>query len=352
MGVPASGSFPLRAVLDIADIGELGPLADYQDQLLDVISARLAQGDDVLAITAAIADANNLLTGRLLGLAEARLGPPPCRYAWLVLGSQGRGEQVLSSDQDSAIAYEGGHPADEPAIRKYLAKLSALVVNALARAGLPLCGGGFMATRWCRPITEFEGLFHGWIDNPQPHALLQAQVFLDVQTCFGNLPIDPLENLLVAGGNRGPFKAQMARAAVLFRPSLTWWGGLHPTKASAGHARALDIKSSGTAPIVLLARLYALASGSAAHSTAERLWSSAGTLSRPDVDALVDAYRYLTGLRLGHQLVQVRAELPADNLISTDQLSAADRKRLKEALHVIRDVQEITAQNFATHTVT
>lgn len=352
MDVPVSGSFPLRAVLDIADIGDLGPLDGYQNQLLDVISARLAQGDDVLAVTTAIADANNLLTGRLLGLAEARLGPPPCRYAWLVLGSQGRGEQVLSSDQDSAIAYESGHPADEPAIRAYFATLSALVVNALDRAGLPLCGGGFMATNWCRPMTEFQGLFHSWIDDPQPHALLQAQVFLDVQTCFGDLPIDPLENLLVAGGRRGPFKAQMARAAVLFRPSLTWWGGLHPTRSAGGNVRALDVKKSGTAPIVLLARLYALASGSAAHSTAERLRASAGTLSEPDVDALIDAYRYLTGLRLGHQLVQVRTGLPADNLIGTDQLSAADRKRLKQALHVIRDVQEITARNFATHTVT
>lgn len=352
MGVPLSGSFPLRAVADIVDIGELGPLAAYQAQVLDVISARLARGDDVLAVTAAIADANNLLTGRLIGLAEARLGPPPCRYAWLVLGSQGRGEQVLSSDQDSAIAYEGGHPADEPVIRAYFSALSSLVVDALARAGLPLCGGGFMATNWCRPMTEFQGLFRGWIDDPQPYALLQAQVFLDVQTCFGKLPIDPLEHLLVAGGGRGPFKAQMARAAVLFRPSLTWWGGLHPTKSSAGSVRALDIKSSGTAPIVLLARLYALASGSAAHSTAQRLAASVGTLSEPDVDALIDAYRYLTGLRLGHQLVQVRAGLPADNLIRTEKLSAADRKRLKAVLHVIRDVQEITATNFATNTVT
>jgi CBS domain-containing protein len=351
MGMPESGSFPLRAVLDIGDIDRLEPLAGYQEQLLDVISARLAQGDDVLTVTTAIADANNLLTGRLLDLAEAHLGPPPCRFAWLVLGSQGRGEQVLSSDQDSAIAYESVLPGDEPAIRAYFASLSELVVNALAGAGLPLCGGGYMATNWCRPLTEFERLFHGWIEDPQPHALLQAQVFLDVQACYGDLSIEPLENLLVAGGRRGPFRAQMARAAVLFRPSLTWWGGLRTTRA-AGDVRTLDVKVSGTAPIVLLARLYALAAGSAAHSTVERLEAASGTLSPPDADALIDAYRYLTGLRLGHQLEQIRAGLPADNLIRPEKLSAEDKRRLRAALHVIRDVQEITARNFATHTVT
>jgi CBS domain-containing protein len=200
-----SGSFPLRAVRDVADIGRLEPLAGYQQQLLDVIAARFAQGDDVLTVTAAIADANNLLTTRLLDLAHAHLGPPPCRYAWLVLGSQGRGEQVLSSDQDSAIVYESGAPERDPAVREYFATLSELVVSALALAGLPLCGGGYMATNWCRSMTEFKQLFHGWIDDPQPHALLWAQVFLDVQACYGDLSIEPLENLLVAGGSRGPF---------------------------------------------------------------------------------------------------------------------------------------------------
>jgi CBS domain-containing protein len=359
MGIAHDGSFPLRALLDLSDIDRPEPLAGYQDQLLDVISSRLARGDDVLAVTAAIADANNLLTRRLLDLAQAHLGPPPCRYAWLVLGSQGRGEQVLSSDQDSAIAYESGLPADEPAVREYFAALSGMVVNALALAGLPLCAGGYMATNWCRPMTEFQSLFHGWIDDPQPHALLWAQVFLDVQAGAGDLPIDPLERLLVAGGRRGPFRAQMARAAVMFRPSLTWWGGLRTTRATSGSrpqeastaVRTLDVKASGTAPIVLLARLYALAAGSAAHSTVERLEAATGTLSPPDTAALIDAYRYLTGLRLRHQLEQIRAGFPADNRICPEQLPMQDRRRLRTALHVIRDVQEITARNFATHTV-
>lgn len=350
MGIAHDGSFPLRALLDLSDINRPEPLAGYQDQLLEVISGRLARGDDVLAVTAAIADANNLLTRRLLDLAQAHLGPPPCRYVWLVLGSQGRGEQVLSSDQDSAIAYESGLPEDEPAVRAYFAALSALVVNALALAGLPLCAGGYMATNWCRPMAEFQSLFHGWIDDPQPHALLWAQVFLDVQACAGDLPIDPLERLLVTGGRRGPFRAQMARAAVMFRPSLTWWGGLRTTRV-ATDVRSLDVKASGTAPIVLLARLYALAAGSAAHSTVERLEAASGTLSPPDTAALIDAYRYLTGLRLGHQLEQIRAGLPADNRICPEQLPMQDRRRLRTALHVIRDVQEITATNFATHTV-
>ena len=86
---------------------------------------------------------------------------------WLALGSHGRREQVLSSDQDSAIAYETTSPQEAAATDEYFAALAALVVDALARAGIPLCGGGYMATNWRRPLDEFGRLFRGWVEQPQ-----------------------------------------------------------------------------------------------------------------------------------------------------------------------------------------
>lgn len=333
-------------LVDVGDIRNREPLDAYQAQLLGTIRSRLDAGDDALAVTAAIAEANNALTRRLLELAEAHLGPPPCRYAWLVLGSQGRGEQVLSSDQDSAIAYEGVPTADEPAVRGYFAALSDLVVTALARAGLPLCSGGYMATSWCLPLEDFRGLFRGWIDEPEPQALLQAEVFLDVQACHGELPVDDLEHLLLAGGRRGPFRAQMARAAVTFTPPLSWLGRVRTQNS------VLDVKRSGTAAIVLLARLYALVAGSTAHSTELRLQSTVGTLNASDAAGLVEAYRFLTGLRLRHQVEQIGRGRPADNWVRPDQMTDDERRRLRSSLHTVRDIQAVTASRFATHTVT
>lgn len=346
MGMPHNGPVSMRAVVAVTDIVELEPLDAYQGQLLEFVRGLLADGSDVFEITACIAEANNSLTRRLLTLAEAHLGPPPCRYAWLVLGSQGRGEQVLSSDQDSAIAYDGSRDGDEPDAREYFATLAELMVSGLDRAGLPLCDGGYMATNWFRPLEEFRRLFRSWVEEPQPHALMQAEVFLDVQACHGDLPVDDLGRLLLAGGRRGPFRVQMARAAVRFRPPLNWLG--HPR----GPDSTVDVKRGGTAAIVLLARLYALAAGSAAHSTVLRLEASAGMLSRPDVDDLTQAYRFLTGLRLRHQVEQISAGQLADNAIRLDRLMREDRNQLRRALQIVRDVQEITARRFATQTVT
>ena len=155
---------PVRVIEEVDGIDRLEPLGAYQSQLVDLIRARLAAGAHALDVTGAIADANDSLTRRLLGLAESHLGPPPCRYVWLALGSHGRREQVLSSDQDSAIAYEATSPHEAAATDEYFAALAALVVDALARAGIPLCGGGYMATNWHRPLDEFGRLFRGWVE--------------------------------------------------------------------------------------------------------------------------------------------------------------------------------------------
>lgn len=336
---------PRGLVERLRSVDDLAPLDGYQAQIVAAVHDLLQDDDvDVLEVTAAIAAVNDALTGRLLGLAEERLGRPPCDYAWLALGSHGRGEQVLSSDQDSAL----GFADDVPQARKYFADLAALVVQALARAGLPLCDGGFMATSWCRPVADLRETFAGWVDRPEPEALLRAEVFLDVRPVCGSLAVDVLDRTLVVAGSRGPFRVQMARAAVTFRPPLTVFGRLRTVD------QALDVKRAGTAAIVLLARLYALAGGSSARSTLARLMAAvdAGTLSRPDAEQLAAAYRVLTRLRLRHQVAQVRARRPADNLVRVDRLSGEERARLRAALRHVRDLQETTASAFATHTVT
>ena len=334
---------PLLAVEALTGLDDLATLDAYSSRMVASVHGLLLEQVDALEITAAVAEVNDSLTRRLVELAQSRLGPPPCDYAWLALGSQGRGEQVLSSDQDSALAHADGVEA----AHGYFPRLAGLVVTALARAGLPMCDGGYMATSWCRPVTELRTMFASWVERPDPESLLRAEVFLDVRPVHGRLPVDGLERALLVGGSRGPFRAQMARAAVSFRPPLNVFGRLR----APGHA--VDLKRGGVAAIVLLARLYALAGGSAARTTLLRLSESvaAGTLGELEADALADAYRFLTGLRLRHQVAQVRSGRPADDLLRLDELSSDDHDRLRTALRQVRDVQDTTAAHFATHTV-
>ncbi|MFP5253171.1 MAG: DUF294 nucleotidyltransferase-like domain-containing protein [Actinomycetes bacterium] len=338
---------PWTLVQGLEDLDRLDPLDEYARALREETGALLEAEADPLEITQSVAAVNDALTTRLLRLAETRLGPPPYAYCWLALGSHGRGEQVLSSDQDSALAY-GGPPRRDTDADAYFGALAAAVTDGLARAGIPRCTGGFMATTWRRPLEDYAASFSRWVDSPVPAELLQAEVFLDVRPVHGDLDVGRLHGILEAGGRRGGFMLQMARAAVTFRPPMVIWRHVR-----TDHGR-LDVKRGGTAAIVLLARLYALAAGSAARTTPLRLEAArqAGTLSAPGVDGLLDAYRLLTGLRLRHQVAQAVTGSPPDNLVPVVQLSGRDRHRLLGALHTVRVMQEITERRYQTHTVT
>jgi CBS domain-containing protein len=344
---------PLELVRDLSSIDHVEALDGYCREMTESIGRLLDDGVDALQVTQAVAAVNDVLTSRLLDLAERRLGRPPCAYAWLALGSHGRGEQVLSSDQDSALAYAGPPTAgsdgeQDSDAQEYFGRLATTVVDSLARAGIPRCTGGYMATGWSHPLGTYVDHFHRWVDHPMPAALLKAEVFLDVRPVHGSLDVGRLDEILVRGGQRGVFVVQMARAAVTFTPPRGWFGSMRTEDGF------LDVKRAGTAAIVLLARLYALAAGSRARTTLLRLEAAgrAGRLSSSAVEQLTDAYRLLTELRLRHQVEQVRCGVVADNRVRVDTMAPADLQRLRSAMRTVRVVQQITATRYATHTVT
>lgn len=313
-------------------------LAGYAGEVAAVAEALLKGGLDVLQIARVIATLNDALTVRLLRRAESALGTPPCPYAWLTLGSGGRTEQVLLSDQDNALAYL----EDTESTRAYFDALAARVVAGLIAAGFPRCPGGYMATNWRRSLAEWRALFRRWVEVPEPQALLEAEVFMDFRSVHGELALEPLDAILASAGRRGLFLHQLARAALSVHPSLGAFGRLRRDHGT------IDLKAGGIATIVMLARLHALAAGATPRPTLDRLDAAAeaGTLSRGGAEALADTFRFLTRLRLREQLRSLHAGATLSNRIDPDELSAFERRRLKEALRAVRRQQEATGRRF------
>lgn len=311
----------------IATVDSQAPLTEYPDRLRAVTHDL----PDAATVGRALAAANDALAARLLVLSEERLGPAPCPYVWLTLGSGGRGEETLGSDQDNAVAYR------DAAAGPYFADLAERAVSGLAAAGLPRCPGGYVATRWRHPLHEWERMFRHWVDDPDPQALVEAEVLFDFRAVHGDLPTASLATIVRRGGGHRRFTIQMARAAVSFPPPLGLFGRIRTRHGT------LDLKRGGIAAIVLLARLYALAAGSEARSTPDRLADAArfGTLSSDGAGRLARAYRVLTDLRWRTH----------SNRVHLGDLSPADRRALLGALRAIHDLQQATARNFRTDTV-
>ena len=172
-------------------------------------------------------------------------------------------------------------------------------------------------------------------------------VFLDQRYVYGRAGlIDDLRQAVVARAQANKnFLLFLATNALEQKPPLNWMGRLAPIP-SGEHAGKLDLKMSGIVPITGLARYYALAAGSTAVNTRERLEvaSQGGAISSRQAHDLMDALDYLCGLRLQHQARRMSDGHAADNYLDPAELSSFERRHLTHAFALVRGLQRSISQ--------
>ena len=313
-------------------------LEGYAEEVAGMIEALTWSGLESVEVGRIVASLNDAVIQGLLVHLERELGPPPCKYAWIVFGSEGRGEQALITDQDNALVSE----EDTPEAREYFARLAQKTVDGLIRAAFPPCRGGFMATNWNRPLAEWIRLFERWTTTPDPQALLEVANFFDFRTIHGGLDLASLDEKIAEAAGKRVFLAHLAKASLGMRPPL---GLFHRIREGES---GVDLKAGGLMPIIGIARVHALEAGSAARSTIERLLAAArgGTLSQEGAETLVEGFRFLFRLRLAAQLGEKRRKVTPDNMIHLESLSALERRHLKDTFQHVRTMQEAMSQRF------
>lgn len=316
-------------------------LPGYASTVAEMASALLEGGLDATLIAGFVARLNDALVDRIVRMAEGELGPAPVPWAWLALGSEGRREQTLLTDQDNALVWADG--AAEPD-RSWFEAFADRVAADLRAAGFPECPGGYVARRWMGPLGEWTRRFASWTDAPSPEALLHAAIFFDLRRVAGTLDLAPLEAVLAGAPGKPAFLRFLARAALEFHPPPALLLRLE------GGSSVVDLKAHGIAPVVFLARCYGLELGGGARSTLERLEAAAAAgLLAADVHAgSAEAYRFLLGLRLRLQLRALAARKPATERIALADLGAVERSRLKDALRAVRVLRDAGTHHFRT----
>jgi CBS domain-containing protein len=277
----------------------------------------LAQGVAAGPLSAMISALNDALTRRVIELAAVRR-PLAGEWCWLALGSEGRMEQTLVTDQDNALIVEGEKAP-------FLA-FADQVNRDLDACGFPLCKGDIMARnpRWCLAPQEWRAVFDDWIRNNDPQALLNASIFFDFRPLAGEARLAGALRTAVleqTQGNRA-FCRALAEAALQTRPPL----GL----LADFTAEELDLKILGARPFVDAARVLALAAASPETGTAARLQAVRETNA-------VEAFHFIQTLRL-------RSE---SNRVRPGELSDLDRRVLKEAFRQALLLQQRLRLDFA-----
>jgi CBS domain-containing protein len=302
-------------------------------------NAFLAQGVSVETLTHYISTLNDLLTIRVIELTADEHDLPPIPMCWIALGSEGRFEQTFSTDQDNALVFEADDPEDA---RRVLLPFARAVNERLAACGFPLCDGDIMAgnPRWCLTLDEWRRTFLGWIDVPDPDALLGSTIFFDLRPIYGSSALAERlrDTLLAAAAERTVFLRHLAEKALQVRPPLGILRGF-VTDRSGEFPHTLDLKRNGSLPFVDGARVLALAHRIPHTSTAERLRAIPDALLSPAaLAAIVEAFYFVHRIRLRAQLAPGREGRAANRLDPSD-LNDLDRHMLKESFLQARKLQ-------------
>jgi CBS domain-containing protein len=322
--------------------------ADLRPTVIAMHDARVATAN-IMAVYAVVVDA---LTRRLLELAIAELGEPVAPFAWLALGSQARREAIPSADIDSAIVWFGEAPEGE--IRGSLGALAERVVAGLAECGFAADAHGASASNplFVRSVASWQRAARSWISDPtQDKALILVSVLVDSRPVWGLHTGTPVADTFRLAPSNPALLRRLARLALSYRPPTGFFRGL-VVEHTGEHRGRLDLKHGGVIPIVDLARWAGMAAGVTSASTAERLRAaeSAGVLTAAHARTLQDAFDLVTGLRLEHQVGQLRAGQKPDDYVHPGALSPLTRTYLKEAFRAVASIQKRVASELSAGT--
>jgi len=301
-------------------------------------------GDDAARV---VSNEIRALTGRAAEIAAAALereghGPAPARWCMLVLGSGGRGESLLSADQDNALVHAGSEEDDG-----WFSALGSRVAELLDEAGVRRCSGGIMASNreWRSSLSEWRERVDGWLRRSRPEDLLHVDIFYDLLPVAGNLELGrDLHSEAVEAARGSPaFIALLAESVAAMSLPIGMLGRL---RARDGR---VDLKLGGLLPLVGIARTLALRIGSRARSTPERIQdaAAAGRVSPSDAATLVRIHRSLLTLVLRQQLEDLASGVSPSGRIASGRLVRSEQRSLARDLRTLDDTLKVLRSSIA-----
>jgi len=306
------------------------------------------QSDAVPApeIQALITSINNDLYRRLTGLCEAQMiaegrGPPPVDFDVIVMGSGGRGESFLYPDQDNGFILEDYPDERHDEVNHWFIELATRVTDSLSETGFTYCKGHVMATNplWRKSISQWRHQISKWIGKGAGMVLRLADIFFDFQPVYGKGDLTRQLRQHVTKVGREPFfLREMFKFDQEHEVALGPFNRLLLDKLNGPQKGKINLKLTGTLPLVGAIRISALSNGIAETSTLRRIDGlfESTKLTADEQDYLAGAFRHLTNLLLRQQLRDYTQGKSVGNHVASADLSQRERDMLIGAFKAIR----------------
>lgn len=352
----ARGIAVLSVVDEIEKQTTLEGLAQAKTHIRSFLDNMLKEKASAHEICSIISEFNDRLLRRVIALAEQAMiaegfGPPPVEYCWLTMGSEGRKEQTLATDQDNGLIYQDVNALEQKRVENYFAKLAEKVVSGLEKCGIPRCEGDVMATnpKWRHSLSGWKQTIDHWINNLDGNEVRYFTIFLDFRGVYGQMELarEVREHLQNRSNKQSLLFHQLAKDDSLYSVPIGMFGRFITEKGENGEP-SIDLKHGGVMHIVNAMRIFSLREGIVKCSTTERMMELAeqGIFNPDEFREIKEAFDSLMLFRIRENIKKIDSNRKYSNHIVLEKMNKNDRFTLKKALTTVKWVQQMTERHF------
>nr|MBP8793919.1 CBS domain-containing protein [Lutibacter sp.] len=253
---------PIILIREIKHAKDVETLKYIRSKTSELIKGYLEQEIPIYFITKVISEINTAITKRILRLTIKEMGvEPPVKYTWLAMGSQGRKEQLLMTDQDNALVFENVDEADYEKVKSYFLTFSTKNTEKLNSVGFEYCPANIMASNpeWCLSLKEWKAQFKEWVKHPTSDKILLSIIFFDFEYIEGDkdLYLEMSDSVFKYISKKQTFLGFLSKATLDNPPPLGFFKQFL-VEQDGENKDQFDIKSRAIRPLIDAARIFSL----------------------------------------------------------------------------------------------
>lgn len=336
------GNNPFLLTKQIRNAKDAETLKYIRKKASELIQGYIEQEIPIYFVTKVISEINTAITKRAIRLSIKEIGvEPPVSYTWLALGSQGRKEQLLMTDQDNALVFENVPEENYTKTKKYFLEFAIKVTEKLNIVGFEYCPANIMASnpKWCISLKEWKSQFKDWIKHPTSEKILNSIIFFDFELIYRNeILYDKMSQSVFKYINKKPVFLGFLSKATLNNPAPLGFFKRFLLEADGENKDQFNIKSRAIRPLVDAARIFALYHNISENNTIARYEKlmEIEPQNKDMFESCTNAFKILLQFRTSQGLTNN----DSGKFVDINNLSKADRLKLKSCFKPIKNVQE------------
>ncbi len=336
----------VKAIKRTKNAEEIKPL---RKGVMNLLRGYLQQNIPMSLTSKIISELNDACIKHVIKLSLAKMdGAPPTKFAWLAMGSQGRSEQLLHTDQDNALLFDDVPDEEFEETRQYFLTLAKHITKGLNTVGYEYCPADMMGSnpKWCNSLEGYKKMTSKWITNPGPDEVLLSTIFFDYNRAYGDQElVSKLSTFIFDTVDKYPIFLTFLAANAMMNPSPTGFFRQFLVEHDGAHKDFFDLKKRALMPLIDAARVLILSHNASGISNTWERYEKLAELE-PSNKELFLSCSYASKALLKFRTKQGLQHNDSGRYINLEQLNKEEKMKLKRTFKTIKEIQELLNVRF------